>query len=246
MATDYVATAIQRIKVFCPPEGYWLAFSGGKDSQCIYHLAEMAEVPFDAHYAVTTIDPPPLVRFIRKHYPKVIFEHPEKPFLKMLEKKGFPLRQARWCCELYKERGGEGRYVLLGVRWEESAARAKRKMVQKCFKGGMMGYGDKTYVSPIIDWTEEQVWEFLGDRPHCELYDRGWHRIGCLMCPYAGDKQRLKEANAFPRYRDAFIKSFEALHGCGRDSMKRWSTGRDMFWWWLGNPDEEKQQELFV
>ena len=31
--------AIQRLKSFEPPEGYFLAFSGGKDSQCIYHLA---------------------------------------------------------------------------------------------------------------------------------------------------------------------------------------------------------------
>jgi len=242
----YVEVAIQRIREFCPPEGYYLAFSGGKDSQCIYHLAEMAEVPFDAHYAVTTIDPPPLVRFIRKHYPKVVFEHPEKPFLKMLETRGFPSRQGRWCCEQYKERGGEGRTVLLGLRWEESNARAKRKLVQKCFKGGKMGTGEKTYVSPIIDWAVEQVWEFLGDRPHCELYDNGWDRIGCLMCPMASDKRKLFETKQFPRYTAAYIKAFEKLYEQGKPSVKRWKNGRDMFWWYIGSRDEEKQQELFT
>ena len=32
---DKVAIAIQRLKTFEPPEGYYLAFSGGKDSQCV-------------------------------------------------------------------------------------------------------------------------------------------------------------------------------------------------------------------
>lgn len=48
-----------------PGKGFWLAFSGGKDSQCIYHLAKLAGVKFEAHYAVTTLDHPELVRFIR-------------------------------------------------------------------------------------------------------------------------------------------------------------------------------------
>ena len=36
---DKVQIAIERLRAFEPPEGYYLAFSGGKDSQCIYHLA---------------------------------------------------------------------------------------------------------------------------------------------------------------------------------------------------------------
>lgn len=68
--------AIQRLKSFEPPEGYFLAFSGGKDSQCIYHLAQMAGVKFDAHYHVTSVDPPELIYFIREHYPDVIWDVP--------------------------------------------------------------------------------------------------------------------------------------------------------------------------
>ena len=34
---DKVQTAIERLRAFEPKEGYRLAFSGGKDSQCIYH-----------------------------------------------------------------------------------------------------------------------------------------------------------------------------------------------------------------
>lgn len=55
---DKVQIAINRLKNFEPPDGYFVAFSGGKDSQCIYHLCEMAGVKFDAHYSVTSVDPP--------------------------------------------------------------------------------------------------------------------------------------------------------------------------------------------
>lgn len=66
---DKVKIAIDRLQAFEPPEGYYLAFSGGKDSQCIYHLAKEAGVKFDAHYNLTTADPPELVWFIKKITP---------------------------------------------------------------------------------------------------------------------------------------------------------------------------------
>ena len=47
------------------PDGYHLAFSGGKDSVALYHLAKMAGVKFKAHMQITNIDPPELMRFVR-------------------------------------------------------------------------------------------------------------------------------------------------------------------------------------
>ena len=58
---DRVAEAIKRLQAFEPKgEAYYGAFSGGKDSQTIYHLAQMAGVKFDAQYSLTTVDPPRL------------------------------------------------------------------------------------------------------------------------------------------------------------------------------------------
>ena len=39
---DKVQIAIDRLKAFEPADGYWLAFSGGKDSVVIKRLAQMA------------------------------------------------------------------------------------------------------------------------------------------------------------------------------------------------------------
>ena len=49
---DKVQVAIDRLRAFEPTEGYYLAFSGGKDSQAVYHLCREAGVKFDAHYSL--------------------------------------------------------------------------------------------------------------------------------------------------------------------------------------------------
>jgi len=236
---DKVQIAIARLKEFEPDAGYYLAFSGGKDSVVLYRLAEMSGVAFDAHYSVTTIDPPELVRFMRKEYPTVHWERPDMPFLRKLETKGFPLRHARWCCEHYKENGGNNRMVLTGIRWAESYNRSTRKMVEPCVGGGYKGK-NKFYIHPIIDWTDEDVWEFIHeeDVPYCSLYDEGAKRLGCLFCPMARPRDRKADALRYPRYTAAFIKAFEHLYqkrlDQGKESVLRWPNGEAMFNWWLG------------
>lgn len=125
-----VENAIKRLQSFEPPEGYYVAFSGGKDSQCIYHLCQMAGVKFDAHYSVTSVDPPELVHFIKRQYPDVIFELPRYAdgsritMWNLIQKHSMPpTRMVRYCCEELKESSGEGRVVVTGVRWAESARR---------------------------------------------------------------------------------------------------------------------------
>lgn len=46
-------------------KGYYLAFSGGKDSQALYHIAKLAGVKFEAHMNMTTVDPANVVSFVR-------------------------------------------------------------------------------------------------------------------------------------------------------------------------------------
>ena len=122
-----VEKSIMRLKEFEPGEGYYLAFSGGKDSITIKHLADRAGVDYDAHYNVTTIDPPELVHFIKEKHKDVDFNRPDRPFLPEMAERGFPFRGRRWCCEEYKERGGSGRVVVTGIRKAESYSRSSIK-----------------------------------------------------------------------------------------------------------------------
>lgn len=133
---DKVQIAMDRLRAFEPPDGYYLAFSGGKDSQCIYHIAEMAGVKFDAHYRVTSVDPPELVRFIKRQYPDVSIDVPHdkdgKPITmwNLIPRKMMPpTRLARYCCSDLKESGGKGRVTVTGVRWDESSNRKKNQGV---------------------------------------------------------------------------------------------------------------------
>ena len=237
---------IDRLKNFEPPEGYYLAFSGGKDSIVIKQLAIESGVKFDSYYSVTTIDPPDLIYYIRKYHKDVIWDRPKEPFLSMLVKKGFPLRQARWCCELYKERCGSNRLVVTGIRAEESRNRKSRKMTEVCFKDST-----KRFLHAIIDWDAQEVWAFIRDRklPYCTLYDEGWHRIGCLFCPMKNEKHKSVEIEKYPAYKKAFMESFKKLYqdrkSKGKKSVDRWKDGEEMFWWWIsgkGFAKENKRQ----
>lgn len=128
--SEKVKASIERMKAFAPPEGYLLAFSGGKDSVVLKALADMAGVKYQAHYNVTSVDPPELVRFIREKHPNVEWEYPRYVDGKRItmwnlipRKKIPPTRLVRYCCEKLKEGTGTGRYVLTGVRWAESSRR---------------------------------------------------------------------------------------------------------------------------
>lgn len=233
---DKVQIAIERLKTFEPPEGYYLAFSGGKDSQCIYHLAEIAGVKFDAHYNITGIDPPELVRFIRNNYPSVRRHLPKETIWHLIKRKRMPpTRMKRYCCEFLKEANGSNRRVVTGVRQTESVKRSKRKMVEQCFKDK-----SKTYINPIIDWTEDDVWEFLKPYPHCSLYDEGFKRLGCVGCPNSNIK---REFERWPKIAAQWKRSIFKAWG-KRDKLKSFKTPQEMWEWYISgkgfcfNPDQ--------
>lgn len=111
--------------------GYFLAFSGGKDSQCLYHVAKLAGVKFVPHMNLTSVDPPEVIRFVKQQYPDVHFIKPKKSIYQYaVEKQILPTQRVRWCCNEYKEHAGAGKVTLIGIRHAESSRRAKRNEVE--------------------------------------------------------------------------------------------------------------------
>ena len=260
-----VQTAIDRLRHFEPPEGYYGCFSGGKDSQCIYELSKMAKVKVDWHYNVTGLDYPELVRFIRRYYPEVKFERREKSFWKALIYNGYPTRKIRWCCREYKEHSGDGRFKIIGIRWAESVQRKGRSMVEVCNKKN----GGK-FLSPIIDWTGEinkkgrkvgDVWDFIKARnlPYCSMYDEGWDRLGCILCPMKSYEKSMIDYERYPEFAKLWRKAFNSLYIARKESFNpekdeecsvdKWVSGDEMFEWWLtrkGFEDEDSAQQCFM
>ena len=139
-----VQKSIERLKAFQPDEGYYLAFSGGKDSVVCKALLELGGCKYDATYRVTSVDPPELVRFIKKQHPDVKREVPRysdtirdeklrgKPITmwNLIPKEKYPpTRTSRYCCKNLKESGGDGRITVTGVRWAESLNRQRNSGV---------------------------------------------------------------------------------------------------------------------
>jgi len=247
-------------------DGFYLAFSAGKDSQAMFHVAQMGGVKFKAHMNFTSVDPPQVIIFKRKQYPCVV-EHPPRAsiFDLAVEKGILPSMRIRWCCAELKESAGAGKVTLIGIRKSESSRRAKRHEVEvsnKKFSGNLEQFAkwqqeeiakkeeklmrkmkregkkvnedefslqqdnevrcingkDSILVSPIFEWSESDVWYFLNDVlgvPHCELYDQGYTRIGCIMCPMSQYKHKLREMKDFPHVKRGWIRAIKQIRAGG-------------------------------
>lgn len=111
--------------------GFMLAFSGGKDSQALFHIAELAGVKFKAHMNLTSVDPPEVIRFVKQYYPEVYLAKPYDSIFNIAVKKGIlPTMRVRFCCKELKESTGAGKVTLIGIRHAESIRRAKRNEVE--------------------------------------------------------------------------------------------------------------------
>ena len=257
---DLLRKAERLAKAYDPENGYFLAFSGGKDSQCLYHVAKLAGVKFQAHMNLTSVDPPEVIRFVKKQYPDVVLAKPKDSIYNIaVQRKILPTMRVRWCCAEYKETAGAGKVTLIGIRHAESTRRAKRNEVEinnHSFSGDLLGLeayrkektekanrskkkpehqsvtivnadGERTLgcihgkesllISPIIHWTDSDVWEFLNalDVEHCILYDQGFSRIGCVLCPMSQPKQKRKEIERWPHVKRNWIKAIKTIRNGG-------------------------------
>lgn len=267
--------AISYLRAFQPQnEPYYLCYSGGKDSDCVRILAQLAGVEYDLVHNLTTVDAPETVQYVKSVGAEI--QHPPKTMWRLIVEKGMPpTRIVRYCCSCLKEKGGKGRVKVTGVRRAESSNRAancdfikivgKPKTVQRAAaelgaefrvtdKGGLVLNGDNaanhklveefytktsTTINPIVDWTDEDVWEFLHYHG-CEsnpLYKCGYKRIGCVGCPMASRSHRIAEFERYPIYRANYIRAFERMLKRGRERgieyRLNWQTAEDVMDWWL-------------
>ena len=240
--------------------GFYNTFSGGKDSQCLYHLVKLAGVKHKTHMNLTSIDPPEVIRFVKQNYPDVELIKPRMSIFEMAKRKHIlPTRRFRWCCAEFKEMSGAGKVTLIGVRKSESARRSKREEISTNIKGKRaeetfdqwseheeqmvtcVGGKDKILVSPIIYWTEQDVWEFLNRNgiPHCKLYDEGYTRIGCICCPMAKYRTKLHDIKKYPHVKRIWLKTIQWLIDNGYVDHN-FTDAETSFRWWISGKSFDK------
>lgn len=114
---------------------------------------------------------------------------------------------------------------------------------------------DKIIINPIIDWTDRDVWDFLNNVAkveHCELYDRGYHRLGCLFCPMASIKEQRRMERDYPKYKAQYLRTIQKLRDYrsenGLPDYYQGMTNEDVFQWWLSKKglDEWKADNIYT
>ena len=172
--------AIQRLQTFEPrTEPYYLAYSGGKDSDVILTLAKLAGVKYEAVHNLTTVDAPETVYHVRKQADVRIDKarDGEGNHINMerliVQKMLPPTRIIRYCCDVLKERGGRGRKVITGVRRAESVQRntngglvkvlGKPKTAQKSAEAVGVEYRVSKQGGLIMDVDNDEARQWLED-----------------------------------------------------------------------------------
>lgn len=207
-----VDKAIKLLRSTCRDREVELSYSGGKDSDVILELAKMAGIKYKAMYKNTTIDPPGTIAHVQKQGVAII--RPKETFLQLIERKGFPTRRARFCCQVLKE------YKIMdiaiqGIRRSESSKRSKlykEPILCRNYNNSKANHVD--VILPILDWTDNDVIEFIEERGiklHPLYYNTKGKvdvkkRLGCMGCPLSKDRG-LKEFKRYPNLVKAWLQA---------------------------------------
>jgi phosphoadenosine phosphosulfate reductase len=206
-----------------------VGFSGGKDSQVTLHLCQRAGIEFTAYFN-HSLESPTTLKFIREHYPNVVWRRDVKEgliqHLKEVRQGYLPTVQAPYCCEIYKH---NPQYVdeciILGIRKAESTKRSKstvftvkNKTTLKRIKADVseyfhdrcqsVGSGHLISLHPIVDWSDKEVWDYIHkyEIPVNPVYEYNT-RVGCIICCKASFTRNYHNLMKYPKLIDAVIKA---------------------------------------
>lgn len=187
-----------------------VCYSSGKDSDVILELTKMSGVPYRAIYKNTGIDPNGTIRHARENCVEVM--PPKEKFIRLIEKKGYPSRRNRYCCQYLKEYKILD-YAILGIRQDESVNRHKRYNEPEQCREYSKKEKCRQYF-PILYWTKMDVLEFIKERGiklHPLYYDEQGSidinaRLGCQCCPMASYKRRLEEFKKYPNMVKLYVR----------------------------------------
>lgn len=212
--------AIRFLKKHLKNHTVFVGFSGGKDSIVTLDLVERAGLDHVVYYNNTGIDPPEVVKFIKKHYPQCKIKRARLSFWHFVTTNNPPTFHYRWCCTKIKKAATDKlpyKHRVMGIRAEESNARKAYPRINVFEKKNHIHY------YPILDWKEYEVWEYIQTRglAYPSLYEH-FDRLGCVVCPMRRKGQHDKWRALYPGY----FKAFE--HAVGRWYHKRKAQGRDM------------------
>lgn len=194
------------------------SFSGGKDSTAVWNIAKKAGVE-KAFFIDTGLEFPETIEFVKSQ--DVEFIQKAGNFWQAVEKAGPPAKDHRWCCKLLKlnplkvhlNETGEC-LTVQGNRWYESWNRAELEAVTQNPNNPL-----QLNISPIRSWRALDVFFYLWLReiPYNPLYEMGYERIGCYLCPAMLEAEHENMERTHPE----MMKKWD-------DFLNRWAIARGL------------------
>lgn len=231
----------------------YVSFSGGKDSLVVLDLvqASLKQRELKAFFLNTGIEFPETVEFVRNFCREREIPLREanagSSFWDQVGKFGPPAKDFRWCCKVCKlanagdldtgtetsSRKGASSVAYLtidGKRKHESFSRAKIAAIEtNPFVPAQLN------IFPIRDWKEIEVWLYIHWRKlsYNPLYDLGFERVGCWLCPsaLAAEYSRVKELHPemYTKW-NAFLLEWAKTRGLSEEFVEHG------FWRWKELP----------
>ena len=175
------------------------------------------------------------------------------------------------CKHLKERRTEQQGYAMIstGVRKYESVRRAKNRselearvrvsgtvnhlnpydqdetsqVFDTCFNNPSWGKAGLWTINPIAEWPDHWIWDYSKDAKleQCSLYGEGFHRLGCVGCPMAGEHGRRQEFARWPGFEKLYIRIFEKMFEARvmQGKLVTFDSGRDWFEWWLTDKAQE-------
>jgi len=209
-----------------------VSYSGGKDSLATLLLVLNAEVRPKLLFVDTGLEFEETVQNVRntaeRYSLELVVESAGDSFWSNLGYFGPPAKDFRWCCKtcklgpatrLIQKHFPEGVLSFIGQRAYESEQRAKKGRIWS-----NPWTPNQLAASPIQKWTAMHVWLYLMSKgvEANPLYEEGFERIGCFMCP-ATDLAELRLARKlgkqYARWQE-FLESYAKESGKGESWLE--------------------------
>jgi phosphoadenosine phosphosulfate reductase len=216
-----------------------VSYSGGKDSLVTLLLVRDAVQKFDILFADTglefreTVDN---VKQVAEGFSLPLKLHSSgEAFWQAIDNFGPPTVEARWCCKVCKlgaitqvieDNYENGCLTFIGQRKYESEIRANSEHIWK-----NPSVGNQIAATPIQNWTALHVWLYLfwKKAKYNPLYEEGFDRIGCWLCPSASMADFLRLSEIHPEL-DEKLKKYLREYASRNGLPQEWVTYG--FWRW--------------
>ena len=137
-----------------------------------YTLIDQIRGRYGVVVEVVFPETPHVEAMVERHGMNLFFNDPALRQLCCRVRKGFPLDKALTHFDAW----------ITGLRRGQNGSRAATSKVAVDDQ-----HGDVIKLSPIADWSREQVWDYIHANkvPYNTLYERGFGSIGCAPCTRA-------------------------------------------------------------